>query len=460
MATSTSSISGGSQIDVASLTSQLVAAEREPLDAAITRETTRVTTQISALGTLMGALSTFRSSLSSLKTTDVFGTRNATSGDEKIFTASATSKAVSGTYNVEVEKLAKAQQISSDEFAGGSTQVVGTGTMTLSLGGSSFNVTIDSTNSTLAGIRDAINGATNNTGVRATLINASDGAHLVLTSNKTGAASNIEVSQTGGDGGLAQLEYSAGSPANYTELAPAQDAKVKIGGYGATSSTNTIEGAIDGVTLNLTDVTEEDTTVSLTVGYDTTAVTSRIKTFVSAYNTLRTQITKLSGYDATTETAGAMLGDSLLSSIDAQLRRTLSTAVAEGGNYQTLASLGITTQTDGTLAVDDTKLTKALSTDFDGVSKLFGSDNGLAATLFKQVDERLAAKGGMQSRSDNLVSSQKALEQRQDDVDARMLIVQQQYIKQFTALDTLLSSLSTTSSFLTQQLDALASQRD
>ncbi|MET0497557.1 MAG: flagellar filament capping protein FliD [Steroidobacteraceae bacterium] len=460
MATTTSSISGGSQIDVASLAAQLVAAERAPLDAAITRETTRVTTQISAVGSLMGALSTFRSSLSSLKTTDVFAARSATSGDEKKFTAAATSKAVSGTYDVEVQKLAKAQQISSGAFANGSSQVVGTGTLTLSLGASSFNVTIDSENSTLAEVRDAINAASDNPGVRATLINASDGAHLVLTSNKTGAASTIAISQTGGDGGLAQLAYSSGSPGNYRELAPAQDAVVMVGGYQATSSTNIVEGAIDGVTLNLTGVTEEDTTVSLTVGYDNTAVTNRIKTFVSAYNTLRTQMSKLSSYDATTQTAGAMLGDSMLTSIDEQVRRALSTAVPEGGKYQTLASLGITTQADGSLAIDEAKLTKALDNDFDGVAKLFGSEKGIAATLYKQVDDRLAATGGLQSRSETLVKSQKTLADRKADVDARMLVVQKQYVKQFTALDTLLSSLSTTSSFLTQQLDSLANLRD
>src|SRR5262249_40841173 len=128
MATSSSTTIGavgGSVIDVQSLSQQLVAADRKPLDDQISSEAARVTTQISALGTLMGALSTFRSSLSSLKSVDAFAARSATSADTTIFSASATSSAAPGTYSIEVEKLAKAHQLSSQVFASGSTQVVG-----------------------------------------------------------------------------------------------------------------------------------------------------------------------------------------------------------------------------------------------------------------------------------------------------------------------------------------------
>jgi flagellar hook-associated protein 2 len=446
-------VSGGSQVDVQGLAQQLVAADRAPFDAQLANQSSNVTTQISAVGTLMGSLSGFRSSLSSLKSPDAFAVRTATSGDTDIFTATAASTAAAGTYQIQVQNLASAQQISSGEFATATT-AVGTGTLTLSVGGKSFDVSVSSSNNTLAGIRDSINKAAGNTGVNATIVTATDGAHLVLSSTATGVANQITVAQSGGDGGLAQLAYSGSAPGKYIQLAPGQDALIKIASYQVTSASNVINNAIDGVTLNLVDA-EPDTKISLTVTTDATTAANRIKTFVTAYNALRGQLTTLGGYSSTTQKGGAMMGDSLLTGIDDQLRRTLSAPVAAGGQYQTLASLGITTAADGTLTVDDSKLQSALTTNFDGVSQLFGSSGGVAAHLYTQVDQRLAANAGLQSRSDTLVQEQKNIAQRQSDLNDRMDVLLKSYVQQFTSLDTLLSSLSTTSSFLTQQIDSL-----
>jgi flagellar hook-associated protein 2 len=448
---------GGSQIDVQSLVSQLIAAERATPDAAIPRDSTKVTTQISALGSLMGSMSSFRAALSSLKTVDVFSTRTATSSDPTTYTATAGAKAVPGSYDIEVVQLAKAQQLSSKPFAAGSTTVVGTGTLTLSLGAKSFSVTIDSTNSTLAGVRDAINAATDNPGVRATLVQGTTGSRLVLSSANTGAANTITVAQTGGDGGLASLAYSAGAPANYTQISAAQDAIVNIANAQSTSATNTLDGVIDGVTLTLLKPSDPDEpATSLSVGYDRDAVKTRIGNFVSAYNVLEAQIAKLRSYDATTKTAGPMIGDSLLSSIESQMRRAISDPVA-GANpaAQSLAAIGITTQSDGTLTIDDTKLQKALDTNFEAVGKVFGSDQGVAAKLFKQMDDGLKSGGAIDNRSKNLVDQQKTIAKRKDDVDARMVVLQKAYVQQFTALDTLLSKLQVTSSYMSQQIEGL-----
>ena len=452
----TTSVVGGSQIDVNSLVSQLVAAERKPLDDQVTRLTTKVTTQISAMGQLMGAMSAFQAALGALKTTDAFSTRQAVTGDATVFTASATTKADPGHYDVEVVQLASAHQISSAPFAGGASQVVGTGKLTLSLGATSFFVDIDSAHSTLADIRDAINAASDNPGVRATLINAADGSHLVLASAKTGAANVLQVSQTGGDGGLAGLAYSTATPGTYKQLAEAKDAIAKVATYTVHSSTNTIDDVIDGVSINLV-ASSEGETVSLDVTADKAAATAKVSAFVAAYNALRTQITKLSGYNAATKVGGPLLGDALVNGIDSELRRGLSAPVAAAGDtYQTLASIGIKTQADGTLQVDDAKLQSALGNDFDAVGKLFGSTDGVAATMFKQVNDRLASGGAVDARNKGLADQQRDIAKRQADVDTRMQIVQSRYLKQFTALDTLLSTLQSTSSFLSQQIDGLA----
>ena len=458
---------GGSSIDVNSLVSQLVAAERKPLDDQVARATTKVTTQISATSALLGALSTFQTSLNGLKTTSAFSGRTASSTDPEIATGNATTTAAPGRYDIEVQRLASAHQLSSNAFAQGSTQVVGTGTLNISLGSTSFSVNINAPANTLADIRNAINAATDNPGVTATLITATDGAHLVLTSTKTGAAMPIQVTQSGGDGNLASLTYAVGNTANYRELRPAQDALVNIAGYPTTSATNVIEGVIEGVSFNLVKA-EPGTTVSVDVSYDKAGAKTKINAFVAAYNTLRGVINKLGGYDAASKTGGAMMGDGLLTGIDAELRRTLS-APLEGatGAIQTLADIGIKTVVDigggsspkgGTLQVDDAKLDAALASNFDAVARLFGAaETGVAAKLYTQVGARIADGSGIDLRNDSLQAQQRALQKKSADINTRMQIVQAGYLKQFTALDTLLSKLQSTSAFLTQQISSLGS---
>jgi flagellar hook-associated protein 2 len=452
----TSGVTGGSSIDVRSLVSQLVAAERKPLDDQVARATSKVTTQISATSALMGALSAFQNTLNNLKTTTAFSSRTTASTDADIVTATATATAAPGRYDIEVERLASAQQISSAvPFAQGSTQVVGTGTLTLSLGATSFTVNIGSTNNTLADIRNAINSAADNPGINASIINASDGAHLVLTSTKTGAANPIQVTQSGT---LSQLEYSSGNQANYTQLRGAEDALVTVAGqYQATSATNVVEGVIDGVSLNLVSA-EPGTTVSVDVLFDKKAAKDKITAFVAGYNSLRGMLTRLGGYDSASKTAGPMLGDALLSGIDAEIRRTLSTPVEAAGDVvQTLASIGITTQKDGTLSVEAAKLDSALANNFDAVSRLFGTaETGVAAKLHQQITDRLADGAGIDVRNDSLQAEQRALAKKTADIEVRMTILQQTYLKQFTALDTLLSNLQSTSSFLSQQIESMA----
>lgn len=449
----TSGIVGGSQIDVNSLVSQLVAAERKPLDDQLARAVQKNTTQISAVGALMGALASFQSTLNGLKTTSAFSGRATNSTNADIVSADATATAAPGSYDVIVDRLASAQQISSTAFAGGATTVVGSGTLTLSLGSESFTVNIAPPADTLADVRSRINSSTDNTGISASIINAADGAHLVLTSNKSGAANTIQVTQSGT---LSQLEYTSTNQANYSELRPAQDAQVSVAGYPATSDTNSVTGVIDGITLNLASASP-GTTVKVEVTYDKDAAKDKVKSFVTAYNSLRGMITKLGGYDSDSQSGGPMLGDSLLTGIDSEIRRTLSDPVTEAGDiYQTLGAIGITTQKDGTLAIDDAKLDDAMAKDFDGVSRLFGSpDTGVAAKLHAMITDRLADGAGIDSRNDSLLSDQKAMVKKKDDIDVRMTLVANMYKAQFTRLDTLLSSLSATSSYLSQQIDSL-----
>src|SRR6185295_2133788 len=152
----------GSGLDINGLVTQLVAAERAPQQAQITRQQSSVVTEISALGSLKGALADFQAALAQLKTIDAFGVRSAKSSDDKVFTATATTVASAGSYDIEIEQIADAHQLSSTAFVAGGTSVVGTGTLTLNLGDVGFSVVVDSTHTALADIRDAINSAPDN----------------------------------------------------------------------------------------------------------------------------------------------------------------------------------------------------------------------------------------------------------------------------------------------------------
>jgi flagellar hook-associated protein 2 len=442
----------GSGLDINSLVDKLMTAERTPLEAQITRRESKATLQISALAQLKGALATFKGALDPLKTVAAFSPRTATSGDDAIFTAAATSSAATGTYDIEVVSLASAQQLASGAFLTGPTTAVGTGTLTVSLGATSMNLTIDSTNNTLAGIRDAINGSLTNPGVQATLINETGGSRLILTSSKTGEANTIKVTQAGGDGGLAQLVYDPGVTTNLTQRKGAADAHIRIATFDHKSATNTVSDAIDGVTLNLTDISAGDT-VTLSVTNDDATLTDRVKNFVAQYNSLYGTFAKLRSYTPTTRQAGPMLGDALLRGVEDEMRSDLTNPVAGmTGDYTSLASIGITKKADGTLVLDDVKFKKSVDTNRTAVAGIFGSENGIAARLATHIADRLATGAAISSRDQSLQKSLVDIQDSKAALDARMTKLETTYRKQFTALDGLLAQMQTTSSYLSQQL--------
>ena len=451
MATSTAINTGGG-LDVQSLVTQLVTAERNQYLTPITARETTATVQLSAVSTLKGALSTFQTAVAGLTGTSLTP-RATTSGDEDVFTATSTGQASTGTYDVKVVALAKAQQLASGPFSG-SGATVGTGTLTIHYGSKSFDITLDSTNNTLANVRDAINKASGNTGVQATILNAQDGSRLVLQSAQTGAANTITISSSGGDGALAQFNYSGTDTATVKQLQPAQDAHIKIGTFDHYSTTNTVTDAIDEVTLSLKSTSTDPVTLSVTD--DQASLKQKVNAFVNNYNALYSTTSGLRSYDATSKSAGPLLGDAVLRGIETQIGNDLSNPVAGvTGNFTTLASLGITRQTDGTLAVDSAKLDKALAADSNSVAKVFGGDNGVASRLSKDLANMLKTGSALDVRTTSLNDTLKSVQDDKDALDARMQVIQDRYTKQYTALDALLQSMQSTSNYLAQQLSSL-----
>jgi len=452
---SSAGAAGGSVINVSSLVSQLVAATQAPQQALINSRTQAVTAQISALGSLKGALSSFQSSLSALDTPDSFNAEFATSSDQAVFTATANSGAPTGTYNVTVSQLASAQQLLSTHLGTDGTATIGTGTLQVSLGNASFSVNITDSNSTLAGIASAINTASNNPGVTATIIQGTDGAHLLLSSSLTGADNTITVAETDSGSALAALTHGSSDTTNYTEQSPAHDAEYSISGVAATSSSNTIS-TLNGVTLTLLGKTAANTPATLTVTTNTATIVSNINAFVTAYNSMAGEFSSLGGYNATTNTAGPMMGNALLSSVQNGIRSALYALVNTGSStYNSLASIGITTSSDGTLKVDSEKLQTALQTNFSAVSQLFSGTGGVAAKLNSRITDELGSSGIIESNSASLTKQENALTDQTNQLNDQMAALTTSLTLQYSSLNTLLSSLQTTSSYLTQAFASL-----
>jgi flagellar hook-associated protein 2 len=453
---SSAAAAGGSVINVSSLVSQLVAATQAPQEALINAQTQTVTTQISALGTLKSALSTFQSSLSALDTPSAFNTQAANTGNSSVFTATVGSGAPVGTYNVTVALLAQAQQLLSKPLAANGSAAVGTGTLQLSLGGTSFNVAVTGSNDSLDGIAAAINSASGNPGITATVLQGTNGAQLLLSSTQSGAANTIQVTETDSGNALAALAYNSTATTTYSVEAKAQDASFSIAGVAGTSPSNTITTALSGVTLDLVGTTAATGPVTLTVSTDTATIDSNISAFVAAYNTLAGSFSSLGGYDAASGTAGPMMGNALLSGIQSQIQGALYSVVNTGSpTYNSLASIGITTNSDGTLSLNQSTLSTALSTNFSAVSSLFSGTSGVAANLNSQMTSALAANGAIGSDSQTLVTRENALTQQTTTLNTQMAALSASLTQQYSALNTLLSSLQTTSAYLTQAFASL-----
>ncbi len=465
----------GSGLDVASIVSQLVAAEGQPAFLRLATREASIQSELSALGSLKSALSAFQDALDPIKDIDDFRSRKASSSDDSFFTAAAGNKAVPSSYDIEILNLAQSHKIASEPFAQ-PTSVVGYGELTIQLGSSSANrFTVDirpedpipddleegeappaPSRTTLAAIRDAINSSPNNIGVGASIVQAEDGARLVLTSTKTGLDNEITITAEDGDGGLEVFEYGPDVVApQMTELRAAVDATIKVDSFTRTSSSNTITDVIDGVTLNLLNA-EVGTINQLSVEYDTTVATEKVNAFVEAYNSLIDSFREFSNFDAETNTASTLLGDSTLREVSSALRREIGGGSVQGyGFYRTLSSIGVTTNTDGKLEVDSGKLSESLSSDFDSVGRLLADEDGFATRLDAVLEPFVQLGGRIDSRTDGLEESIDVLTDQRDRLNLRLASVEERYLRQFSALDGIINQLTSTSNFLSQQLASL-----
>lgn len=445
----------GSGLDVASLVSQLVAAERAAPDARITKAQTKAQTTLSALGGFRSALAGFQDAAKALR--DGAATKlAATSSNTSLLTATATTAATAGSYSVEVVQLAKAHKLASSAY-GSSSTAVGSGKLSISVGGDTFEVEISALDPSLGAIRDAINNASDNTGVRASLLNTTAGVRLTLSSNATGEDGAIEITVTDdadqpitpSGTGLDALSFNSGNP-QLDEIDPAQNARITLDGYEFESSTNVFSDAVAGVSFAATKA-EPGTGFNVTIANDADAAKAAMQNFVTRYNVLNATIATYSRYDATTQTGGPLLGDATVRGLSQQARAAMGATVS-GGSVQSLAQIGISSSTlDGSYKLDVDKFSVALGADPAAISHLFG-ESGLGGQIVTLAEGYLEADGRIANKQASLNAQLKDITKQQTALDRRIDMVESRYRAQFTALDTLISQLRTTSTYLTQQL--------
>ena len=445
----------GSGLDIASIVSSLTTAASAPQTNALNDRKTALSAQVSAFGTFSSALATLQATLTTLQNPSSLAGRTASLADTTIASATATSDAVPAQYSLQVTNLATAASLASQPVASDTT-VIGTGTLTIKVGGASTSIAIDSSDNNLQGIVAAINSATNNPGVSASILTTSLGSRLVLSGTATGASNTITVTQSGGDGGLAALAYDPAN--NNTKLTQTQaplDANFSINSYPATSPSNVVSGAITGVTLTLTKPTAAATPTTLSIGNDNTGAQTSIGTFVTALNGVLTSIQTLTSYDASTQTAGTLLGNQTLLSFKNQLSKILgevNSSVSSGP--QTLTALGITANTQGTYDTNSTTLSNALTASVSSVGQLLGGANGIATQINSLVTEYTQAGGLIDTINKGLQSGLSDVATQQAALTARMQVYSATLTTEYNAMDTAVALLKQTQTYLTAEFNS------
>lgn len=460
------SLGVGSGLPLDSLLTGLMQAEQQPL-VALQRQEASYQSRISALGTLQGALSSLQTAAGAMvPATGItavakYTTFNASVVDTTIASASATTGAVAGSYSLEVSALAKSQRLVTPAYVGGSASTpIATGDLLIEFGKLDTGVytvdslrnktiTIDSSNATLGGLRDAINAA--NIGASATIVNGTNGAQLVLSSKDTGLSNVVRLS------GLTGFDYNPVTDTGTMTQAALQggqaatNAAFTLNGIAATSSSNSVSGVLDGVTLNLLKTTAALTPTTLKVSKDSVgSLTSSLNAFVKAYNDANKAMNELGAYNATTKAAGALQGNSTLRTAKNQIRNLVFGATAGGSSpYQHLSNIGVSLAKDGSLSLDNTKLSAAVAADPTSVANLVAAVGSAYKT---GIEGLVGTTGSITAATEGANRTIKDLAKRQQALSDRLTIIQANYTKQFTALDNLVAGMKKTSSYLTQQL--------
>lgn len=462
----------GSGLDVNSIITQLVAVERQPLTK-LQSEASTLQSQLSTYGQLKSAMSTLRDAAAALTKADTWGQTTATTSDSTAVAVTTSATTQPGTYALEVQRLASAQSNVTASYPSADS-LIGEGTLQIEIGTwsddqtsfaptSSVDISAGPPAQSLAQLRDKINAA--GAGVTASVLTDANGARLVFKASATGAAHGFRISVNDSDGnnsdgiGLSALAFdpSAGILTMAQALAAA-NASASLNGVPISSATNNLKDVVDGVSLTLGKVTTSP--VQITASQDDKSIRKALDDFATAYNNLNKLLSDQTKYDATTKSGGALQGDSAAVSIRSQMRSLLGQTSGASSTYGRLADIGFDVQRDGSIKLDETKLSKGLA-NLSEMRKLFGNsdtitpdNDGIATRLRRMADTIMGVDGTLSTRTDGLRKRIDRNTDKQNDLNDRVDMVEKRLRAQYTALDTQLSSLNGLQSYVNQQFNS------
>lgn len=451
---SIASLGVGSGLDLSGLLDQLRSAERQKLEP-ITDRKADEQARISAYGRLQSGLSEFRDTVARLNDDALYQGLSATVLGDGL-TASTSEAASPGRYEITVNQTARAGSLASTRVDSLDDPLTGANaSLDLSFGdGSTASIAL-AEGATLEEIRDTIN-ADDQAGVDASIINDGAGNRLVLSSRENGADAGIAgMTFTNLAGGVTLGEDAGTHQAGL-------DAELDINGIAITSSTNTVEGAIQGVTLALDPVSSGET-LSLVVEQDGESVKEAVTAFVDTYNKLKSTVGRMTEASGDAASAGELVGDRTVRNAESSLSRALVDPV-NGGDITMMAQLGISLQADGRLELDSAKLDEAMTENPQALGQFFAGDTeeaGMAGRLQQTLDRLLGDDGSIESALSSAETRVSSLENRYSRVEESIERTVERYRKQFGQLDGMVAQMNATSAYLTQQLSTLSpSSRD
>jgi flagellar hook-associated protein 2 len=458
----------GSGLDVKSIVSQLVALEKQPLTNLKVQEAT-VNTKISTFGQIKSLVSTLSTATDTLSSLTTWNAVSASSSNDAAVGVAAIGGTAANNFSFQVMGLAKAQSTASQAILPVGT-APGAGTLRIQLGqwtaaGGSFtpgaapavDITV-AVGDTLSSIASTINGA--GAGVSATVMTDASGERLLLRSSATGAAAGFKMTVTAdtSDGnttdnlGLSRLVYEATPGSTMTQLGT--DATAKLNGLNVSSASNTFSNVVSGVTLTAKAVMTS--AADITVAPNQTAMSDAINAFVKAYNDINQTLQDQTKYDASTQTAGLLQGDSTTVGLQRALQGILQSG-SSGSVYARLADIGVTQQLGGNLAVDSAKLSTALNNGTE-VKKLFLTNNsndltnGIGLKLKKFTTGLLAVDGFFSTKDASLKRALDANAKDQKSVNDKATRVEASLNRRYSALDAQMATLNGLSSYVSQQV--------
>lgn len=485
---SVTSAGAASGIDFESIISASVDAKKAQYKSRYTVKKQDAEIELTGVGKLKSNLSSFKDLLDDMTDKNAFNKRSVTikqSTDDPVFTCSTKDDASNGSYNITVTQLASSTTYSTT--VADSTEELGAGELTFSIGegedAKTFKVEVED-GDTLESLRKKINSSAENFGVSANILTLADGSSkFILDSGKTGAQySNFSITATGSDklnaftaGNTKDASGKVTTTGNMDLVHVGQDAKIDVDGVTLTSDTNVFDDKIKGLSLTVNRLSDTETLTNadgtttkgfksnaLTVSTDTAAVKSLVQDFLDTYNELRTNLDNLSQRNTYTDGAsnddgGYLAGDSTCDLIKQMMSNMITTYTTGNPEMNSIFEMGIKLDNDGNLSIDSTKFEKALTDHFEQVVDAFSGENGLCKRLSDSLDDYTKSGGILALREDSLNSTIKNYENKELAAQTALEKYEESLRSKYGNLDSMISSMNTSLSYLTSAMASSSS---